>query len=159
VSLPRYPASERSVEQALRDTDDFFAGRGPVHSTLRRLAARLDREGIPYALIGAMALNLLGYVRQTVDVDILLSSEGLERFLDRFVGHGYVLAFPGAQKSFRDSETGVRIDVIRTGEYPGDGKPKPVSFPDPATSAVAAGVYRVVSLEKLIELKIASGYS
>ncbi len=106
-----------------------------------------------------MALNLLGYVRQTVDVDILLSSEGLERFLDRFVGHGYVLAFPGAQKSFRDSETGVRIDVIRTGEYPGDGKPKPVSFPDPATSAVAAGVYRVVSLEKLIELKIASGYS
>jgi hypothetical protein len=34
-----------------------------------------------------------------------------------------------------------------------------VSCPDPATSAVAAGVYRVVSLEKLIELKIASGLS
>jgi hypothetical protein len=54
VPLPRYPASERSAEEALRDTDDFFAGEGPVHSMLRRLAARLDREDIPYAIIGAM---------------------------------------------------------------------------------------------------------
>ena len=51
VGLPRYPASERSPEEVLRDTDDFFAGQGPVHSTLRRLATRLDREGIPYAII------------------------------------------------------------------------------------------------------------
>jgi hypothetical protein len=159
VPLPRYPASERSAEEVLRDTDDFFAGQGPVHSTLRRLATRLDQEGIPYAIIGAMALNLLGYSRQTVDVDVLLSGEGLERFRDCFVGRGYVPAFPGAQKSFRDSDTGVRIDVIRTGEYPGDGKPKPVSFPDPARSSIAIGRYRVVSLEKLIELKIASGLS
>jgi hypothetical protein len=159
VPLPRYPAIERSAEEALRDTDNFFAGQGSVHSTLKRLATRLDRDDIPYAIIGAMALNLLGYARQTVAVDVLLSGEGLERFRDCFVGRGYIPAFPGAQKSFRDSDTGVRIDVIRTGEYPGDGKPKPVSFPDPATSAVAAGVYRVVSLEKLVELKIASGLS
>ncbi len=159
MPLPRYPASERSAEEALRDTDDFFAGEGPVHSTLRRLATRLDLEGIPYAVIGAMALNLMGYARQTVNIDLLLSSEGLERFRDCFVERGYVPAFPGAQKSFRDSDTGVGVNVIRTGEYPGDGKPKPMSFPDPATWAVAAGGYRVVSLEKLIELKIASGYS
>jgi|SRR6266542_1526927 len=72
-------------------------------------------------------LNLLGYARQTVAVDLLLSSDGLERFRDCFVGRGYVPAFPGAQKSFRDSDTGIRIHVIRSGEYPGDGKPKPVS--------------------------------
>lgn len=85
VPLPQYPASERSPEEVLRDTDDFFAGQGPVHSTLRRLATRLDREGIPYAIIGAMALNLLGYARQTAAVDVFLSSEGLERFRDCFV--------------------------------------------------------------------------
>jgi hypothetical protein len=159
VVLPRYPPSERPVEEKLRDADDFFAGGGPIHSTLRRLADRLDREGISYALIGAMALNLLGYVRQTVDLDVLLTREGLERFRQLFVGRGYVPAFAGAVKSFRDSDTGVRIDVISTGEYPGDGKPKPVAFPDPARSSVAVGRYHVVSLEKLIELKIASGLS
>ena len=159
VGLPQYPPSERPVEEKLRDADDFFAGGGPVHSTLRRLADRLDQEGIPYALIGAMALNLLGYVRQTVDLDILLTREGIERFQREFVGRGYAPAFPGAVKSFRDSDTGVRIDVIGAGEYPGDGKPKPVSFPDPARSSIAIGRYRVVSLEKLIELKIASGLS
>jgi hypothetical protein len=92
VSLSRYPARERSAEEALRDSDDFFAGRGPIHSTLQRLAERLDREGIPYALIGAMALNLLGYVRQTVDVEALLGSEGLDRFRDRLLGRGYASA-------------------------------------------------------------------
>ena len=159
VGLPQYPPSERPVEEKLRDADDFFAGSGPIHSTLRRLADRLDREDISYALIGAMALNLLGYVRQTVDLDVLLTGEGLERFRQEFVGRGYVPAFPGALKSLGDSDTGVRIDVISAGEYPGDGKPKPVSFPDPARSSVAVGRYRVVTLEKLIELKLASGLS
>jgi GNAT superfamily N-acetyltransferase len=159
VLAPQSPSSERFVEERLRDADDFFAGRGPIHTTLRRLADRLDREGIPYALIGAMALNLLGYVRQTVDLDVLLTGEGLERFRREFVGRGYAPAFPGATNSFRDSDTGIRIDVISAGDYPGDGKPKPVSFPDPARSAVAIGGYRVVPLEKLIELKLASGLS
>ena len=154
-----YPATERSVEEMLRESDDFFSGRGPIHTTLRRLADRLDREHISYAIIGGMALYLLGYVRQTVDLDILLSKDGLERFRERLVGRGYVPAFGGAAKSFRDTETGVRIDFIGAGEYPGDGKPKPVSFPDPAESSVTAGDYRVISLEKLIELKLASGLS
>ncbi len=159
MAAPQYPRAERSVEEKLRDTDDFFSGRGPVHSTLARVAERLDADGIPYAIIGAVALNLFGYARQTVDVDVLLSNEGLERFRERFVGRGYLPAFAGAERSFRDAETGVRIDVIRAGDYPGDGKPKPVSFPDPAASAVTAGAYRVLRLEKLIELKIASGLS
>ena len=159
MSVPTYPPSERPVEEKLRDADDFFSGQGPVHTTLRRLADRLDRENISYALIGAMALNLLGYVRQTVDLYVLLTNEGLERFRREFVGRGYVPAFPGALTSFRDSDTGVRIDVISAGEYPGDGKPKPVSFPDPARAAVAVGRYHVVTLEKLIELKLASGLS
>jgi hypothetical protein len=47
--------------------------------------------------------------------------------------------------------------VITTGEYPGDGKPKPVSFPNPKDVAVDLAGYRVVSIESLIELKLASG--
>ncbi len=36
VGLPQYPASERSAEEVLRDTDDFFAGQGPVHRRLQQ---------------------------------------------------------------------------------------------------------------------------
>jgi hypothetical protein len=104
-----------------------------------------------------MALNLLGYTRETVDVDILLTPQGLERFRDRLVGKGYVPAFAGALKSFRDVQTQVKVEVLTTGEYPGDGKPKPVVFPDPAAASIERDSYRVITLEKLIELKLASG--
>ena len=33
--------------------DDFFMKKGIVFETMRRLAQRLEAEGIPYAVIGA----------------------------------------------------------------------------------------------------------
>jgi hypothetical protein len=44
-----------------------------------------------------------------------------------------------------------------TGDYPGDGQPKPVRFPDPAKVAVRDGGLALIPLAKLIELKLASG--
>jgi hypothetical protein len=81
----------------------------------------------------------------------------LAQFRERLVGKGYLPAFSGAKKSFLDSQTRVKIEALTTGEYPGDGKPKPVAFPDPATVSVERDGYRVITLEKLIELKLASG--
>jgi hypothetical protein len=158
VSEIRYPDA-RPADEILRESEGFFAGRGAVHTTLRSLVDRLAEASIPYAIVGGMALNLFGFVRQTVDVDVLLTKEGLEKFRERFVGRGYVPAFPGAAKAFRDVVTRVRIDFLTTGEYPGDGKPKAVAFPDPSLSAIDRGPYRVITLEKLIDLKLASGLS
>jgi hypothetical protein len=153
------PAEGRSLDDILKESDDFFAGRGSVHTTIRRLSQKLRDERIDYALLGGMALNAFGYRRETVDVDVLLTPEGLRLFRERFLGRGYNPAFSGATKSFRDVETGVKIDVVTSGEYPGDGKPKPVAFPDPASSSLERDGYSVIVLEKLIELKIASGLS
>ena len=50
-----------------------------------------------------------------------------------------------------------RTSARGAGQFPGDGKPKPVSFPDPAVSVVEIGGIRYLQLEKLIELKLASG--
>jgi hypothetical protein len=147
------------VDDLLRDSDDFFSRQGPVHRTLRRLAKRLDDEKIPYAVIGGMALYLSGYERLTTDVDLLMTPDGLRRFQERFLGLGFSAAFSGARKTFRDTETKVKVEVITTGEYPGDGKPKAVSFPDPAVASTDREGIRVIALEKLIELKIASGLS
>ncbi len=130
---------------------------GKVHHALKRLAQSLKEESIPYAIVGGMALNLLGYTRETTDIDILLTPAGLEKFRERLVGRGYSLAFNGAIKSFKDAQTQVKIETLITGEYPGDGKPKPVSFPDPSTASIEMDGYHVITLEKLIELKLASG--
>jgi hypothetical protein len=143
----------------LRETEAFFMKEGKVYTALQRLAHDLDEEGIPYVVIGGMALNLWGYTRQTIDVDILLTSNGLERFKNRFLGRGYIPAFSGASKAFKEAETQVRVEVLTTGEFPGDGKPKAVAFPDPGTVIFDRDGYKVIALEKLIELKLASGLS
>ena len=58
----------------------------------------------------------------------------------------------------RDTVHNVNIDVLLTGDYPGDGQPKPVSCPDPAVVAELdeEGI-PILSLPALIELKLASG--
>ncbi len=145
----------------LREASAFFVGEGQLRSTLRRLTQRLEAAEIPYALLGGLALAELGYPRLTEDIDLLLTPAGLEQFRQQLVGRGYRPAFSGAAKTFRDTETGVRIEILTTGEYPGDGLPKPVAFPDPMTPGVAEEIdgIRVVTLEQLIELKLASGLS
>jgi hypothetical protein len=148
-------------ERMRREASAYFAGSGALHDALYRLTKRLDAASIPYALLGGLALAEHGYPRLTQDIDLLLTKEGLERFRQRFVGLGYRPVFPGATKTFRETETGVRIDLVTTGEYPGDGLPKPVAFPDPATKNITTEIdgVRVIVLEKLIELKLASGMS
>jgi hypothetical protein len=145
------------VDEILSESEAFFMKEGKVHHTLKRLAQMLAAESIDYAIVGGMALNLLGYTRETVDVDILLTPHGLEQFHARLIGKGYILAFEGARKSFLDAQTRVKVEALITGEYPGDGRPKPVAFPEPEAVSVERDGYRVISLEKLIELKLASG--
>jgi len=129
-----------------------------LNQAIIKLSVDLKREGIEYATIGAIALNRHGYRRFTEDIDLLLTKEGLERFRERLVGLGYRPAFEGAKKKFRTSDN-VPIDVIVSGEYPGDGLPKAVVFPEPSQFSVEIDGVQTISLEKLIELKLASGIS
>jgi hypothetical protein len=146
-------------ELMLKEASLYFNQQGDLYKTLQELAQRLDELAIPYALIGGMALAQHGFVRMTEDIDILLTQAGLATFKDKLLGRGYVLAFGGAKKSFRAADTGVRIEVITSGEYPGDGLPKAVVFPDPDLVAIELATLRVIRLEKLIELKLAAGMS
>jgi len=130
-----------------------------IYSAMRRLDQRLRDAGIDYALIGGMALLAHGFRRFTDDVDLLMTKEGLSEFRERLLGRGYLPAFEGAEKSFKDTEANVRVEVVTSGEYPGDGKTKPVVFPDPRDSRVELDGIAVLSLEKLVELKLASGLS
>ncbi len=144
------------VERALHEGSMHFENDSKVHKALERLAAKLDELGVPYAIAGAMALFHHGYRRFTEDVDILVTREGLKKIHDALEGLGYAPPFAGS-KTLRDTEYGVKIDFIITGDYPGDGKPKPVAFPHPDEVAETVVGHRLVRLAKLFELKLASG--
>ena len=148
-------APSRRFWQAASFAERFFMGRDEVHAAMRRLCATLEADGIPYAIAGAMALNAHGYQRVTVDVDILLTRDGLAAFKARHLGRGWVERFPGS-RGMRDTEHNVKIDVLITGDYPGDGAPKPVSFPSPDVAIRGDGVM-LLPIERLVELKLASG--
>jgi len=134
----------------------FFEGEGRVQKTLQRIARTLDELGIPYAVAGGMALYAHGFHRFTDDVDILMTRDGLNRMHEELDGRGWTRPF-STSKNLRDAQTGVRIEFLVSGGFPGDGKPKPVQFPDPASVAVEIAGIKYLSLPAFIELKLASG--
>jgi hypothetical protein len=146
----------RSLDWALTEGSLFFQNRGSVQTAMRRVCQRLDEMGTPYAVAGGMALYLHGYRRFTEDVDILITRDGLDRLHKLPDGRGFFLPFEGS-KNLRDSETKVKIEFLIAGMFPGDGKPKPIAFPNPATVAERRSGVSVVNLKTLIELKLASG--
>ena len=136
---------------------NFFMGEGIINETLRRVANDLENHAIDYDVIGAIALNQHGYRRFTEDIDLLMTREGLEKFQRELVGLGYCPAFEGATKKFRTTQENVTVEIITSGEFPGDGKPKPVQFLNPNESQVEIDGIKTLTLEKLVELKLASG--
>lgn len=143
---------------ALREGSMHFGQEGGVQQTLTRIAQRLEQLGIPYAVVGGMAMFYHGYRRFTEDVDLLVTRDSLKAIHEKLEGLGYLPPFAGS-KNLRDTETGVRIEFLVTGDYPGDGQPKPVVFPDPATVTVEIAGLRFLTLPKLVDLKLASGMS
>jgi hypothetical protein len=142
-----------AYEEGLR----FFMGKGLLNNALRRLASDLEKHAIDYSVIGAIALNQHGYRRFTEDIHVLLTKDGLRRFHEELVGLGYRPAFEGSTKQFRTAGENVPVEVIITGEYPGDGLPKSIAFPHPGEDFVVIDGVKTITLEKLVELKLASG--
>jgi len=146
----------RRLEWALREGSMHFEEKSAVHLTLRKITQRLGELKIPYAVAGGMALFFHGFRRFTEDVDILVTPDGLDGVHRHLEGLGYVPLFSGS-RSLRDADSGVRIEFLVTGDFPGDGKPKPVAFPDPVQASIEQGGVCWLDLRSLVELKIASG--
>src|SRR5436309_5611889 len=152
------PTVERhSIHEMYAEGLRYFMGQGSLNNALAQLSADLNQNGIDYMVIGAVALMAHGYPRFTEDIDLVLTPEGLQVFHEKLVGLGYLPAFEGARKRLRSTAEGITIEVITSGEYPGDGKPKPVRFPIPADASVEIEGVRVVTLEHWIELKLVCG--
>ena len=146
----------RGGTSAVQEAGRFFVRRDCVHESLRRITGRLAELGVPHAVAGGMALVAHGYDQTTVDIAVLVDEGGLREVHKNLDGLGYVPPFEGS-KNLRDTQTGVRIEFLVAGQYPGDGKPKPVAFPNPAEVAVEMDGILYVRLSDLVELKLASG--
>jgi len=146
----------RDPSWALQEGSMHFDKESAVHKALEKIARRLREHNIPYVIVGGMAMFFHGYRRFTEDVDVLVSAEGLEQIHRELDGLGYVRVVPGG-RNLRDAEYGVRIELLVAGDYPGDGKPKPVAFPSPDDCGMEIDGMRFLRLATLIELKLASG--
>ena len=149
-----------TLRESLMEAEEQWEHRGRIWQTLRRMVAELDKLQVPYVVVGGIALQHHRFERFTRDVDLLVSSTSdLAAIHSRLIGHGYYLKAPQS-RHLRDEVTRTRIEFLVAGEYPGDGKPKPVAFPSPQTVKETSdeGI-SFVSLKALIEMKLASAKS
>ena len=147
---------DRDSRWALSEGSRHFEEGSAVFQALNNIAQRLKSLGISYAVVGGMALFRHGLRRFTEDVDILVTKDDLKTIHEKLEGLGYVAPF-AKSKHLRDTQFGVKIEFLTTGDYPGDGKKKPVSFPDPKSVSFEADGISFINLQKLVELKLASG--
>jgi hypothetical protein len=132
----RTSAGELSAEAEARFVEGvdycgkFFMGQAEAQLALYRLVALLETDGLPYAIIGAFALNQYGHKWVAVGVDLVMREEHLSEFKRKHLGNGYAERIPG---------------------------PKPIAFPDPAKVALRGGRFSLLPMARFIELKLASG--
>jgi hypothetical protein len=157
AELPYEQRLQKDPGWAMSESARYLDGSGRLHSTLRELQKKLDELKIPYVIIGGMALTAHGYARMTEDIDVLITRPELKKLHEELVGRGYRREFAGA-KNIRDTNTGVKIEFVLAGDYPGSGKEQPVSFPNPAdTDLIEHDGVKFIGLSRLVELKLASG--
>jgi len=146
----------RNPRWALNEGGLHFEKDSKVYKAMLKIARRLDDLQVPYAVVGGMALYHHGFRRFTEDVDILVSQQDIRVIHDKLEGAGYRPPYANS-KNLRDTEYGVRIEFLIAGDFPGDGKPKPVAFPSPGDVSEIGDGISYINLKAVVELKLASG--
>jgi hypothetical protein len=152
---PRIGTPGVNFDRRLKEIGMFFQGESPVHQTMNRLAAALEKAHIPYAIVGGMAVNAHGHHRTTNDLDILLTATGLAEFRRLFVPAEFD-PVPRRPRRFTDKSNSVTVDIFITGRYPGSGQPGPIAYPAPDDASETIDNKRVVNLVTLVTLKLAA---
>lgn len=156
VAYEDYLDADRSL--GLKDASRHFEDRSRVHLALNAAAVALDELGVPYAVIGAMALFFHGYRRFSTDIDLLVCDSDWSRLESGLLIRGYTRV-PERKRSFRDRTHGVRIDFFFGGslKLKSGGEYKLPTI-DPAERRSIKSKM-VLSLPKVLEAKLAIGAS
>jgi predicted nucleotidyltransferase len=145
-------------------------------SSIEAIVAALNEAGVEYLVAGGIAVNAHGYGRATFDIDLVvdLGPENVELLFRALAELGFQPLVPVDAESFADQETRhrwvvekgmqvlqfwsdqhreTRIDVFAS---------EPFDFPAESARAIVEELrpgleIRFVSLETLIEMKVAAG--
>jgi hypothetical protein len=147
--------STRSFTNRLMEIGMFFDGTDAVHQTMKNVAAAFDAAGIPYAIVGGMAVNARRHSRTTKDLDFLITPAGWAA-LQKMVAAGQFQTTPGRSRRFVDPATSVSFDILITGGFPGSGDPGPIAYPNPADVSELKDDLHVIDRPNLIQLKLAA---
>jgi hypothetical protein len=159
------------LKQQLEVGDQLLAGRatmlepqdlpGRYGRVVRALDHLLQVTGGEAVLGGGWAVWRHGYVgRITQDIDIALPTAKIDEFLQAASVSGFEILplQPGRWPKLRHKDTNVKVDILPEGARPGSqSTPAPTTIPHPARMGAVAGVLRYMTMNSLIELKIAVG--
>ena len=135
-----------------------------VHQRVLRVTSVLDRHGVPYEVIGGLAVAAWvsrvdpEAVRATRDVDLLIRRQDLERAKTALEETGFrfrqVLGLPMFVDLVKPSaRSGVHLVFENEKVRPADAHPVPSMAEDPPR---APDGYRVTPLESLVRMKLIS---
>ena len=116
----------------------------------------LGSAGISHAIVGGVAVCLHGYRRNTVDLDVLIRPGDQTRVRATLDAYGHT--WSSEQAEFR-APSGIPIQFLLSGEKAGNDAE--VLLPEPNQGGVTVEIegLAVVSLDRLIEMKLACGLS
>jgi hypothetical protein len=110
---------------------------------IRRIIKSID--GAYATFIGGLAVQELGYVRWTDDVDVVVDSAHYTEVIEKLRESGFVLQ---ADFTLQDKDTGAELDVLREGAKLKDAK---YPLPHPSELGPNAGF---ATLPAIIRLKL-----
>jgi len=138
-----------------------------VRNRLKRAATALEAANIPYAVVGGNAVAAWvaqvdpAAVRNTQDVDLILGREDMERAKTALAPAGFVyrhvkgidMFLDGAGAKARDA-----VHILFAGEKVRQDDLAPAAAISETESATveSTGLFRVVSLEPLVRMKLTS---
>jgi len=133
-----------------------------VRERLRRAAAALENDNIPYAVIGGNAVATWvarvdeAAVRNTQDVDILLRRADLESAKAALAKAGFVYRHVKGIDMFLDGPKAKARDAVHI-IFAGEKVRSTDAVPAPAvTESEATANFRVVAFEQLVRMKLTS---
>ena len=121
----------------------------PVDGALGAVRALLEDAGAKFKIVGGVAVVHHGYARTTVDVDVLLESDGPAKLRPSLATHGFEEA---GELRLRHIPTGVRVDLLVAGApMPRAGSG---TYPSPDALAASPRDAGIVGLPGLLGLKL-----
>jgi hypothetical protein len=127
----------------------------PAFATLLKMAKRLRELNISFAVAGDLAMFFHGLERSSDVLELLVSRESLSEIHQRATGIDFASEY--GNKDIRDKTNSVTVKFLVAGDYPGDGRRKPVVHPDPLEAGEEKNGINWMKLPTLIEIKLASG--